>query len=91
MYVYLDEKLIDFRNNIHIENRGGTFGIAGNSGTSGRGMNTNGKIGGVFNSNNGKNGASGRNGQAGQDGKVEGPIFLSSDELVKRFTFLKKF
>ena len=29
--------------------------------------------------------------EVGLDGKVEGPIFLSSDELVKRFTFLKKF
>jgi hypothetical protein len=53
-------------------------------------MNTNGKLGGVFNSNNGKTGTSGRNGQTGQDGKVEGPIFLSSEELVKRFTFLKR-
>lgn len=90
VYLYLDDKLTDFRNNIHIENRGGTAGVGGNSGSSGRGMNTNGKLGGVFNSNNGKTGTSGRNGQTGQDGKVEGPIFLSSEELVKRFTFLKR-
>jgi hypothetical protein len=90
VYIYLDEKLTDFRNNFHIENRGGTSGVGGTAGSSGRGMNGNGKLGGVFNSNNGKTGTSGRNGQMGQDGKVEGPIFLSSEELVKRFTFLKR-
>lgn len=90
VYLFMDEKLIDFRNNVHIENRGGISGVGGNSGSSGRGMNSNGKLGGVFNSNNGKSGTSGRNGQSGLDGKVEGPIFMSADELVKRFTFLKR-
>ncbi len=91
VYLYLDDKLSDLRNNIHIENRGGLSGIGGVSGNAGRGMNSNGKLGGIFNSNNGRNGRDGRNGEVGLDGKVEGPIFLSSDELVKRFTFLKKF
>lgn len=90
VYIYLDEKLTDFRNNIHIENRGGTSGVGGTAGSSGRGMNGNGKLGGIFNSNNGKTGTSGRNGQTGQDGKVEGPILLSGEELVKRFSFLKR-
>jgi hypothetical protein len=90
VYVYLDDKLTDFRNSIHIENRGGVAGVGGVAGNAGRGMNSNGKLGGIFNSNNGKNSSAGRNGQVGQDGRVEGPILMTSEEMVKRFSFLKR-
>jgi hypothetical protein len=88
--IYLDEKLVDFRNNIVVVNRCGQAGIGGLSGVPGRGMNSKGGLGGVFNATNGKKGVIGRNGQSAQDGKVEGPIILTSDEMLKRFTFLKK-
>ncbi len=88
--IYMDEKLVDFRNSISIENRGGQAGMGGQSGSTGRGMNAKGSLGGIFNNTNGKNGMNGRNGISGTDGKVDGPVLLTGEELVRRFSFLKK-
>ncbi len=90
VYVYMDDRLTDFRNNIQIDVQGGTSGTSGRSGNAGRGMNAKGQLGGLFNYNNGKSGSQGRYGQIGQNGKIEGPILLKKEEMVKRFTFLNK-
>lgn len=89
-YVYMDDQLVDFRNNVQIEVSGGVSGSPGRPGNAGRGINAKGQLGGWFNSNNGKSGSLGRAGQNGQDGKVEGPVLLRKEELVKRFSFLNK-
>jgi hypothetical protein len=86
----MDDQLVDFRNNVQIEVSGGVSGSPGRPGNAGRGINAKGQLGGWFNSNNGKTGSLGRAGQNGQDGKVEGPVLLRKEELVKRFSFLNK-
>ena len=88
--VFMDDRLVDFRNNIQVEVKGGVPGIPGRTGNAGRGMNAKGQLGGLFNSNNGKSGSAGRTGQSGSDGRIEGPVFLKKEELYKRFTFLNK-
>ena len=90
VYMYMDDKLIGFRNSIQVEVKGGISGVPGRSGNVGRGMSSKGQLGGLFNYNNGKSGSIGRVGQNGSDGKVEGPILLNKEELQKRFTFLNK-
>jgi hypothetical protein len=90
VFVYMDDQLIDFRNNIQINVVGGVSGIPGRSGNAGRGMNAKGQLGGLFNYNNGKSGSSGRVGQNGSDGRIEGPVLLKKEELYKRFTFLNR-
>ncbi len=90
VYIYMDDRLTDFRNNIQVETQGGSSGVTGRSGNPGRGMNSKGQLGGVFNYNNGKQGGQGRAGQTGQNGKVEGPVLLKKEEMVKRFSFLNK-
>lgn len=72
IYLFLDQRLLNFKNHIHIENKGGVYGKSGKSNV----VKNN-----LFNSLNEKK---------GQDGKVEEPIFMSAEELVKRFTFLKR-
>jgi len=90
VYMYMDDKLIDFRNNIQVEVKGGVSGVPGRTGNAGRGMNVKGQLGGLFNSNNGKSGSPGRVGQNGSDGRIEGPVLLKKEDLYKRFTFLNK-
>lgn len=90
VYLYMDDRLTDFRNNIQIDVQSGNSGTPGRSGNPGRGMNAKGQLGGIFNYNNGKSGSQGRAGQTGQNGKIEGPILLKKEELVKRFSFLNK-
>ncbi len=90
VYVYMEDQLIDFRNNIQVEVKGGVSGIPGRSGNAGRGINAKGQLGGWFNYNNGKSGTAGRVGLSGSDGRIEGPVLLKKEELYKRFTFLNK-
>jgi hypothetical protein len=90
VYMYMDDRLIDFRNNIQVDVKGGVSGAPGKSGNAGRGMNAKGQLGGLFNNTNGKSANAGRTGQSGSDGKVEGPVLLKKEELQKRFTFLNK-
>jgi uncharacterized membrane protein YgcG len=90
VYVYMEDQLIDFRNNIQIDVKGGVSGVPGRSGNAGRGINTKGQLGGWFNYNNGKSGSTGRAGVSGTDGRIDGPVLLKKEELYKRFTFLNK-
>ena len=90
VYLYMEDQLIDFRNNIQVEVKGGVSGIPGRSGNAGRGINAKGQLGGWFNYNNGKSGSTGRAGVSGTDGRIEGPVLLKKEELYKRFTFLNK-
>ena len=90
VYIYMDDRLTDFRNSIQVDVQGGVSGNPGRAGNLGRGMNAKGQLGGLFNYNNGKSGSQGRFGQTGQNGKIDGPLLLKKEEMVKRFTFLNK-